>query len=663
MARSQLPHERTAGRRVVIERVRPSVDDGRFPVKRTVGEGLTVTADVFADGHDIVCASLRWRHESEDAWIETPMDDLGNDVFAAAFVPDRLGRYSYEVRGFVDPFATWRAAMVKRLAAAQDIAVDLEIGAQILDGLVSRDPTGVVARAAARLRAGDLTALEEPSLGESARAAADADRQTVSTSYTLAVDRPRARFSAWYELFPRSIADGDAVRHGTFRDAERRLRYIADMGFNVVYLPPIHPIGITHRKGPNNSLVGRAGDVGSPWAIGSAEGGHTAVHPELGSLADFGRFRHAAEDLGMEVALDVAFQCSPDHPWVHEHPEWFRARPDGTLQYAENPPKRYEDIYPFDFESPEWRSLWRALRQVFEFWIEQGVRVFRVDNPHTKPFAFWEWALGDLRSRYSDLIFLAEAFTRPRVMERLAKVGFNQSYTYFTWRNEAWELREYFEELTKTELVEYLRPNVWTNTPDILSEFLQHGGREAFAIRAVLAATLAASYGIYGPAFELCEHVAREAGSEEYRDSEKYQLRSWDLARSDSLRPLITRLNQIRVQHVALQSNRGLRFHDTTNPNLLCYSKRDELASDVVLTVVTVDPSQRQEGEVLLDLHEIGVDIGGPFGVRDLLGGEVYEWEGARNYVAFDPSVLPAHVFHFELKPAVPATAPRGAPR
>jgi starch synthase (maltosyl-transferring) len=435
-------------------------------------------------------------------------------------------------------------------------------------------------------------------------------------------------------------------RHGTFRDVIARLPYVAGMGFDVLYLPPIHPIGRTHRKGPNNTVVCGADDVGSPWAIGSSEGGHTAIHPLLGSFRDFRRLVAAAREHGLEIALDIAFQCSPDHPWVRRHPDWFRKRPDGTIQYAENPPKKYQDIYPLDFASPDWPGLWAACRDVIRFWIGEGVRIFRVDNPHTKPFDFWEWLIREIRRKHPDVLFLSEAFTRPKVMHRLAKLGFTQSYTYFAWRNGAWELREYLTELTRTEAAEFFRPSFWPNTPDILTEIHQTGGRPAFAARFVLAATLASAYGIYGPAFELGENRPLVPGKEEYLDSEKYQIRHWDLDRPGSLRDLIARVNRIRREHPALQRNDGLLFFTADNEQLLCYAKRTDDRSDVILVVVNLDPHRVQAGWVTLDPGAIGVAPEAPFEVHDLLTGARYPWRGPRNYVELDPRDRPAHVFH-----------------
>jgi starch synthase (maltosyl-transferring) len=417
------------------------------------------------------------------------------------------------------------------------------------------------------------------------------------------------------------------------------------MGFDVVYLPPIHPIGTTLRKGKNNSTESTSDDVGSPWAIGAREGGHKAIHPPLGTLADLQALVAAALERGMDVALDIAFQCSPDHPYVREHPEWFRKRPDGTVQYAENPPKKYQDIYPFDFETADWRALWRELTSVFTYWCEQGIRIFRVDNPHTKPFAFWEYCIGEVKSRYPEAIFLSEAFTRPKIMYRLAKLGFTQSYTYFTWRNTKAELTEYFTELAQTEVREFFRPNLWPNTPDILPEHLQTGGRGAFVARLVMAATLSSNYGIYGPAFETLEHVPREPGSEEYLNSEKYELKAWDFTRPDNLASVIAAVNRARREHRALQSNASLRFHPTDNERILCYSKRSDEDGKVIVVVVSLGYHGVERGFIDLPLTEWGIDPGRSFTVQDLLGGQTFTWKDARNFVELDGRNLPAHIF------------------
>jgi starch synthase (maltosyl-transferring) len=653
--------------RVVIEGVEPEIDCGRFPVKRVVGERVTVEADAFADGHDAVCCVLLWRSESAAdpanpagaIWRETPMQPLGNDRWRGSFGVAEMGRYRYTLLGWVDHFRTWRRDLQKRVEARQDVAVDLAIGAgyieragkraaaagrradaRVLAGLARSLARG--ADPVARLRLALDGELEELMDRHSDRGSATRYRRE-GRELEVVVDRPRARFSTWYELFPRSCGTGG--RHGTFADCEARLPYVAGMGFDVVYLPPIHPIGAAHRKGKNNAAAAAPDDIGSPWAIGAADGGHKAIHAELGTPADFRRLVAAARDLGMEIALDVAFQCSPDHPYVRRHPEWFKHRPDGTIQYAENPPKKYEDIYPFDFESADRDGLWRELKSVVDHWIGEGVRIFRVDNPHTKPLPFWEWLIGEVKREHPETLFLAEAFTRPKIMYRLAKLGFSQSYTYFAWRNSRWELSQYFTELTQSEVAEFFRPNVWPNTPDILTERLQYGGRPAFVQRLILAGTLAASYGIYGPPFELWEHVARDPGSEEYLDSEKYQLRHWDLERPDSLAELVARLNRIRRENPALQSDRGLRFHPTDNEQLLCYSKTSEEGGNVVLTVVNLDPHHLQAGWVELDLERLGLSRGEGFQVHDLLSGARYLWQEARNYVQLDPVSMPAHVF------------------
>jgi starch synthase (maltosyl-transferring) len=473
------------------------------------------------------------------------------------------------------------------------------------------------------------------------------DRRFATTSpgeFAVVVDRDKACFSTWYEMFPRSCAALPG-QHGTFKDCEARLPYLARMGFDVLYLPPIHPIGQVHRKGKNNATVATPDDPGSPWAIGSDAGGHTAIHPQLGTLDDFRGLIATAQEYGIEIALDIAFQCAPDHPYVREHPEWFRWRPDGTVQYAENPPKKYEDIYPFDFDTAHWQALWEELKRVVCFWAEQGVRIFRVDNPHTKPLRFWEWLINEIKVAHPEVIFLAEAFTRPKVQYHLAKRGFTQSYTYFAWRHTKEEITRYFTELTQTNVREYFRPHLWPNTPDILTEYLQHGGRPAFLIRLVLAATLGASYGIYGPAFELCEPRPRFEGSEEYLDSEKYEIRSWDLEQRHSLQEFMARVNRIRRENPALQSNQGLHFHTVDNPELLCYSKSTADRSNVVLVVVNLSPYHVHSGWVELQLDALGLDPIQPAQMHDELSDARYIWHGERHYVELHPQVVPAHIF------------------
>ena len=655
--------------RVIIESVRPAIDHGRFPIKRTVGETVTVTADIFADGHDAIAGVLKYRllsshAERPPAWQETALAPLGNDEWTASFVVTALGTYEYTVEAWIDRFSSWRHALTAKVDASQDVSSELLEGAALIEEMVRLKPDAT----SVRLKPDTTSVRLEPDTTEVAAILRSdlpqAERVAVATSPELRelmegypdrsaaatydrellviVDPIAARFSAWYEMFPRSIT-ADPSRSGTFREAETRLSDIAALGFDVLYLPPIHPIGRTHRKGRNNALVAEPGDPGSPWAIGSEDGGHTAVEPALGTLDDFDRFVGAANRLGLEIALDIAFQASPDHPWVREHPEWFRHRPDGSIKYAENPPKRYQDIYPFDFESRNWRALWEALRDVFLFWRSHGVRIFRVDNPHTKSFRFWEWCLAEVRRSHPETIFLAEAFTRPKVMKHLAKVGFSQSYTYFTWRNSAEELREYLTELTATEVREYLRPNFFANTPDILHAYLQHGGRPAFEARLILAATLSASYGIYS-GFELCENEPIRHGSEEYLHSEKYEIKIRDWHAPGHLRELIARVNGIRRDHPALQQNTSLQFHGVDNPALLWFSKRGE-DGDRVFVVVNTDPHHAQHGIVELPLEELGVREDAAFTVRDELDEAQYTWTGRRNYVRLDPAERVAHIF------------------
>jgi starch synthase (maltosyl-transferring) len=649
----------STGSRVVIEGVAPEIDSGRFPIKRTVGETVEVEADVFADGHDELAGVLLYRREADQVWTETPLLPLGNDRWRAAFRVMELGRYRYTLQGWIDRFATWRRDLARRVEAGQDVAAELTAG-EALVRMASRRAAGPdatrLASHADTLLAGGAAAVRlalSSELAASMRRYPDRrDAATYERELAVIVDRERARVSAWYEVFPRSCA-AEPGRHGTLADCEARLPYVAEMGFDVLYLPPIHPIGRTHRKGRNNAEVAGPDDPGSPWAIGGPEGGHTAVHPQLGTLADVRRLIERARSFGIEVALDLAFQCSPDHPYVTEHPEWFRRRPDGTIRYAENPPKRYEDIYPLDFETEAWPALWREMLGVVRFWIGQGVRIFRVDNPHTKPFRFWEWLITDVTRDHPDVLFLAEAFTRPKIMYRLAKLGFNQSYTYFAWRNTRQELTDYFTELTRTQVREFFRPHLWPNTPDILTAYLQTGGRPAFAVRLVLAATLGAGYGIYGPAFELWEHRAAAPdapppASEEYLNAEKYEIKHWDLDRPDSLRGLIARVNRIRREHPALHWNDSLRFHGTDNEQLLCYSKQDPDGGGVILVVVNLDPHRPQSGWTDLALGALGIAPEQPFVVHDLLSDVRFGWRGARNYVRLDPGAAPAHIFRVE---------------
>ncbi|MEA3133995.1 MAG: hypothetical protein QOG17_1841 [Gammaproteobacteria bacterium] len=643
--------------RAVVDAILPVVDGGKFPVKRVAGEPVHVEAHCFTDGHDKLRAVLRWQAVNDDDIYEVDMTAQVNDVWTAEFTPPVPGRYRYTVTAWVDHFESWRRELGAR-DDQDDIRIALKVGAGLIDAAAGRagaDDGAALSSWAKLLRETADDERSHPDAAAMKAVALDPGRATIVARYAdrrfaasaaleLIADRKRAQFSSWYELFPRSAA-AEPGRHGTFRDVQARLPYVARMGFDVLYLPPIHPIGRINRKGANNALNADADDVGSPWAIGSPEGGHKDILPQLGDLDDFKDLIRRAREFGIEIALDIAFQCAPDHPYVRSHPEWFKHRPDGSVQYAENPPKKYQDIYPFDFESNNWRGLWDELKSVMDYWIAQGVRIFRVDNPHTKAFAFWEWAIGEIKRVQPDVIFLAEAFTRPKVMHRLAKLGFTQSYTYFTWRTSKQELTEYFTELGSAPGREYFRPNVWPNTPDILHEALQSGRRAVFAARLVLAATLSANYGIYGPAYELMESTAREPGSEEYRDSEKYQLRHWPLDRPDSLWPLIERLNRVRRDNPALQSDRGLSFCTIDNDQLIAYVKHDPSPENTVLTVVNLDPYNTQSGWLELDLDALEIDAERTYQVHDLLSDQRYQWRGRRNYVMLDPQRMPAHVF------------------
>ena len=622
--------------RAQIVEVKPSVDCGRFPVKRVLGEPLCLEASVVTDGHDLLRVEACF--QSPRGVLQTiPLKAIpGLDRYRGRLIPDELGLWHYWVRAWIDRFATWQELFQRRLQGdPQELPGELKAGAALLREVAQGDPE-LIQRAQA-LEEGRLEVALDPETLRRYQALDPRQGLAESAPLPLRVDRERALYGSWYEFFPRSA--GNSPRGATLDEAKLCLEHIARMGFDVVYLPPIHPIGTTHRKGKDGALEVLPGDPGSPWAIGSPEGGHTAVHPELGGLPAFDRFVAHAQELGLEVALDLAFQCSPDHPWVHEHPEWFYHRPDGSLRYAENPPKKYQDIYPLNFESPAWRELWLALREVVRFWIQRGIRIFRVDNPHTKPLAFWEWLIGSLQEEYPDLIFLSEAFTRPELMYALSKVGFSQSYTYFAWRNSKDELESYLQELAR--VADFFRPNFWPTTPDILPPFLQWGGRAAFELRLVLAATLSASYGLYGPAYELMVHEAHPE-REEYRNNEKYEIRLWDWDHPQSLVPLITRINHIRKAHRALQRNE-LRFHPVDNPQILAYSKGS--GEELLLIIANLDVHHPQSGWVELPLAELGLPEREPFMVHDLIREERYFWQGSRNYVLLDPQIFPAHFF------------------
>jgi starch synthase (maltosyl-transferring) len=646
------------GGRIAIQGVRPQVDCARYDAKAVVGERVTVAADLVREGHERLAAAVRYRPRGEQGWREAPLELAGNDRYAGSFPAERIGRWEYRIVAWTDHWTTWRRALQAKVDAGVDdaeIAVELAEGAELLRRRELPERPGLLLWEAAAAMTADtplserVAAATDPSLHAVLAAHPERLDATESPTLTVWVDRQRALFGAWYEMFPRSegavVPEEGPPRSGTLATAARRLPAIAEMGFDVVYLPPIHPIGETHRKGHHgpHDLQPGPHDPGVPWAIGSAEGGHDAVHPDLGTMEDFDAFLAEAHRLGMEVAMDYALQCSPDHPWVTQHPEWFRHRSDGSIRCAENPPKKYQDIYPLDFDTPDQEGLYSELERVLRVWIDRGVRIFRVDNPHTKPLGFWEWLIERVRADHPEVIFLAEAFTRPKMMATLAKLGFSQSYTYFAWRNTKQELTEYLTELTTTPTRDYLRPSFWPNTPDILPAYLQQGGRPAFKVRLLLAALLSPSYGIYA-GYELCENAPLDDGSEEYLGSEKhfYRPREWD--RPDSLAPYIARVNALRHAHPSLQQLTNLAFHHIDNEHLLCFSKVAPHHTDPILAVINLDPAHPQEASTALDLGQLGLEHAAAFEAHDLLTGARYVWEGPHNYVHLDPHVEPAHV-------------------
>lgn len=637
-------------KRIIIANVQPEIDGGVFPIKRVIGEKVVVQADIFSDGHDEITAVLLYRKGKKGSWKTVPMTFLANDRWEGFFTVEEMGVYYYTLQGWIDRFKTWQKDLRKKIDAAQSVDVELLVGGELLEkarGRASSVDREKLQALANLLKGKDFKAAASLAFNQELVLLMDAyPDKSLMTAYekelAVFVDRKKALFSTWYECFPRSFSPTPG-QHGTFRDCERILPEISRMGFDILYLPPIHPIGRTYRKGKNNNPVAQPEEPGSPWAIGSEEGGHKAIHPQLGTLADFERLVAKAKDLGLEIALDLAFQCSQDHPYLKEHPEWFSWRPDGSIQFAENPPKKYQDIVPLNFTTDAWEALWQELEGIVLFWIEKGIRIFRVDNPHTKPFPFWEWLIQEIKRDYPEVIFLSEAFTRPRVMYRLAKIGFTQSYTYFTWRNTKHEFREYIRELTQTEVREFFRPNFWPNTPDILPEFLQYGGRPAFITRLALAATLSSNYGIYGPAFELLvsEPVP---GKEEYLNAEKYEIKAWDWDQAGNLKDLIARFNRIRKENPALQTTRNVRFLNVDNESLLAYAKETEDLSNIILAVVNLDPFHTQSGWIRIPLEEFGIRPDQPYLVHDLLSEDRYFWQSDRNYVELNPHVIPAHI-------------------
>jgi starch synthase (maltosyl-transferring) len=638
-------------RRIVIENVSPLIGAGRYPIKRVSGEAIVIEADIFRDGHDVLRAEVCFRPEHlRSTWSRVPLEPLENDRWRGVFTLPEPGDYIYVVHAWTDEWESWLRPLLKKIEAKQEVASELLEGADIVRRAAKNSPhehrkqlhqfSEKLAKASPEVA---LDLFEQKQFLAWVKSSQARVHETESEKYRVQVDRVTARFAAWYEMFPRSQGTVPG-QSGTFDDCIRRLPDIQRMGFDVIYLPPIHPIGRAFRKGKNNSLVAGVGDPGSPWAIGNEHGGHVATEPSLGTLDDFKRFVAAAHAHGIEIALDFAIQCSPDHPYVIHHKKWFKQRPDGTIKYAENPPKKYQDIYPIDFDSSEWKKLWEEWRKVLLFWIKQGVRTFRVDNPHTKPVHFWEWLIRAIRKDHPDVLFLAEAFTRPKMMKVLAKVGFALSYTYFTWRNHKHDLTEYLTELTHSEMAEYYCGNLFANTPDILHEYLQKGGRPAFEVRLLLAATLSSVYGIYS-GFEFSENLPAHPGSEEYLDSEKYEIKVRDWDRVGNLKEMIGRINATRKAHPALQLYRNLRFHGTSNDQLLCYSKSTPDHGDVILVVVNLDPMNVQDGNVFLNLHELGLHGEEAFQVHDVLSGQAWTWRGSQNWVRLVPGERAGHLF------------------
>jgi starch synthase (maltosyl-transferring) len=648
--------------RVVIENIKPQINGGKFPAKRVANDNFIVTADIFCDSHDIISAELIYKHQNDKEWQSYEMLHFINDQWKGSFELVYLGSYLYTIRAWINHFKSWHRDTMKKIEAEMDYAVDLQVGALIIKKTLDIY-TNMQGKDSHYLKKVINEFTSENILPEN-KIEPILNNKLFSTMvkypvkdhvmnyekiFEVNVDREKANFSAWYEVFPRSL-NPDPGKHGTFSDCINFIPYVANMGFDVLYLPPIHPIGETKRKGRNNSITAKPGDPGSPWAIGSKYGGHKSVHPELGTIDDFRKLISKAQEAGLEVALDIAFQCSPDHPYIKEHPEWFRHRPDGTLQYAENPPKKYEDIYPLNFETDDWQNLWKELKSIFLFWIEKGVKIFRVDNPHTKSLSFWGWVIKEIKKTNPDVIFLAEAFTRPKVMYYLAKQGFTQSYTYFTWRNTKHNLTTYCNELVNSDVRYFFRPNFWPNTPDILPEYLQVSDRTGFIQRFVLAATLSSNYGIYGPAFELMENEPLHAGKEEYLNSEKYEIKNWNINNPKSLKKIIKRINKIRKENKALHNTHSLKFHDIDNEALIAYSKTSDDLNNIILVVVNMDPHHLHAGWVKFSPGDFGMDLHTPYQVHDLISGSYFLWSNEYNYVEINPGIMPVHIFKVRRK-------------
>jgi starch synthase (maltosyl-transferring) len=643
--------------RVVIENISPQVEGGKFPIKRIVGEVVCVTADLIADGHDVISARLIYRKQGTKKWSENHMLITEDDAWKGEFRVEETVPYEYAVTAWVDHAMTWYKGFQKKLAAGDELSIDLRIGAEFLKEIASLKKgaeNGAVWDLLSKLESDKYTMAVEAASSESMLHVIEnfplKHFASTSASYLVQVDRLKAAFSNWYEFFPRSSSP-EINRPGTFNDCLPIISRLAQLGFDTVYFPPVHPVGVSHRKGKNNSTTALSGEPGSPWAIGASEGGHTAINPTLGTLEEFKNLISHAQSLNVEIAMDLAYQCSPDHPWVKEHPSWFKWRPDGTVQYAENPPKKYQDVLPIHFETDDWENLWKALKDVIEFWIEKGIRIFRVDNPHTKPFVFWEWIMAEMRRDHPDVLFLSEAFTRPKIMARLAKIGFHQSYSYFTWRKNKSELIEYLNQLTQTELREYFRANFWPNTPDILPEYLQNTGPNHTAMRFVLAATLSSNYGMYGPVYEYCVNQP-VSGKEEYFDSEKYEVRHWDWRLESTMHDLIGKINEIRNQNPAFHSTFNILFCETDNEMLLSYYKSTDDGSNKILVIVNLDPINKQSGWVKLPINEMNVNEGELVGLTDLMDQSNYRWNETWNYVELEPQLTPCHIFKLTVNPS-----------
>jgi starch synthase (maltosyl-transferring) len=638
--------------RVIITNIAPQVDAGSYPAKAAVGETLSISADIFSDGHDEISASAYIRKDGETGWTELPMKFVINDWWQVNYQPGTTGWYEFRIEGWVDHYKTWSKGLLKKHEAGQDVSVELQIGAQLIEKAANTTIDND------KLQQWHSALLKPVNIAEAVQLATsdeviktmyafrDPEIVTVSPVYKIDVERKKAAYSTWYELFPRSASPKEGA-HGTFKDVITVLPRVAKMGFDVLYFPPIHPIGEVNRKGKNNSLTATADDPGSPWAIGNRKGGHKAIHPELGTLKDFKLLVKEAKKCGIELAMDIAYQCAPDHPYVKSHPQWFKWRPDGSVQYAENPPKKYEDILPFNFETDDWQNLWQELKSVVDYWIDAGITIFRIDNPHTKAFLFWEWVIAEIRKTHPEVLFLAEAFTRPRIMERLAKAGFNQSYTYFTWRNSKKELEEYMTQLTKTDMRYYFRPNFWPNTPDILPPVLIHGGENAHIMRVILAATLSSNYGLYGPVYEF--GINQPHGTkEEYTDNEKYEIKHWNWNAYTRIGEVITRVNRIRKQNPALQTTWNIEFAETSNDQIICYTKNDASTGNTIIVAVNMDVYNTQGAHVKLPFEKMGITAPQNYVVHDILSGERYRWHNEWNYVQLNPYRMPAHIFKVE---------------